>query len=100
MVCHTKDWSLLCCPTIDNRRTAQNALVVIALAFTFDSSLVVIGSNTGLVFIDAILNSEITWQPVVWWSPIYGLLLHHALNFSSCLAFTFDSSLVIIGGNL
>ena len=106
MVCHTEDWSLLCYPTINRDQgngSKYCSLVVITLAklvaFTFGSSLPVIGSNCGVVFIDG--NSEITWRLLVvvvvsyLWPPA-----PPRPNFSSCLAFTFDSSLVVIGSNL
>ena len=74
------------------------SLVVVGLAFTFDPSLVVIGSfcGCGVVFIDG--NSE----KVVIYTSVASLSTNHALTSLPVLGlpFTLDPSSVVFASNL
>ena len=74
------------------------SLIVVDLAFTLDSSLAVIWSYCGVVFIG---NSEKRRHE--WWWFISGLFLHHHHALNSLLlvvpAFTLAPSSVVIGSN-
>ena len=72
------------------------SLVVVGSAFTFDPSLVVIGSYCGVVFIDG--NSE----KVVIYTSVTSLSTNHALTSLPVLGlpFTLDPSSVVFASNL
>ena len=74
------------------------SLVVVGLTFTFDSSLVVIGSLTVGWFLLMATQRKGGWW---WWWSICGLLLHHALTSLLLvgLAFTLDPSSVVNSSN-
>ena len=85
-------------PTLYSVPPLLISLIVVDLAFTLDSSLAVIWSYCGVVFIG---NSEKRRHE--WWWFICGLFLHHHHALNSLLlvvpAFTLAPSSVVIGSN-